>query len=324
MERPWESESVTLVTGIDESDCYEQSSYSAMLNIWEPVSPTEFRNCFGLIPESHVYCWSHWTYIEYLSSAVAGYFIIFGILPVRLLQFGYNWSLFIPSEILCKTLTFLFSWFRILPCWFIALASLDRYLCSSSSVTLRRWSTLPVSSCLIFCVTVFIGITQIPILIFYTIHQDPMICLGQPNSFQKLNGIFLLIIWSLIPSLAMLIFGLLTIRNIQKSAQRAFDHDMINRRQKRIKHVDRQLVQITLVQSILFGTTSAAGAIGGMYNVIDSNLRKDPLSLAVQGLTGNVLSFIGLLSPCMSFYLCTLSSQLFRRELVHLLSYRNR
>ncbi|CAF1122845.1 unnamed protein product [Adineta ricciae] len=257
-----------------------------------------------------------------LASAVAGYFIIFGILPVRLLQFGYNWSLFIPSEILCKTLTFLFSWFRILPCWFIALASLDRYLCSSSSVTLRRWSTLPVSSCLIFCVTVFIGITQIPILIFYTIHQDPMICLGQPNSFQKLNGIFLLIIWSLIPSLAMLIFGLLTIRNIQKSAQRAFDHDMINRRQKRIKHVDRQLVQITLVQSILFGTTSAAGAIGGMYNVIDSNLRKDPLSLAVQGLTGNVLSFIGLLSPCMSFYLCTLSSQLFRRELVHLLSVR--
>lgn len=199
---------------------------------------------------------------------------------------------------------------------------LSRYLCSSSSATLRRWSSLSVSSYLIFFVTVFIGITQIPILIFYTVNQHPMICLGQPNSFQKLNGVFLLVLWSLIPSLAMLIFGLLTIRNIQKSAQRAFDHDMINRRQKRIKHIDRQLIQITLIQSILFGVTSAAGAIGGMHNVINNHLRRDPLSLATQRLTGNVLSFVGLLSPCISFYLCTLSSQLFRRELVQLLSIR--
>ncbi|UJR32520.1 hypothetical protein I4U23_019982 [Adineta vaga] len=261
--------------------------------------------------------------VRYLiASAVSGYLIIFGILPVRLLQFGYKWSLFVPSDILCKTLTFLFSWIRILPCWFIALASLDRYFCSSSSTAVRRWSSTHVSSWLIPLVTIFIGITQIPMLIFYKVNRHPLICLGQPNSFQKINGIFLLIIWSLIPSLTMLIFGLLTIRNIQQSAQKAFGHDIINRRQKRIKNIDRQLIQITLVQSIFFGLTSAAGSIGGMYNVIDNNLRKDPLSLAIQGFTGNVLSFVGLLSPCMSFYLCTLSSRLFRRELAQLLCIR--
>jgi len=48
----------------------------------------------------------------FLASAIAGYFVIFGILPVRLLQLGYNLSLFIPSVGLCKILTFLFSWIR--------------------------------------------------------------------------------------------------------------------------------------------------------------------------------------------------------------------
>lgn len=149
-----------------------------------------------------------------------------------------------------------------------------------------------------------------------------MICLGQPNSFQKLNGIFLLIVWSLIPSLAMLVFGLLTIRNVQLSNKRALGQQIVGLRHKRIRNLDRQLFQITLAQSILFGLTSAAGAVGGMYNVIDNDLRHDPVTLARQGLAGNVLSFIGLLSPCISFYVCTLSSQLFRGELANLVQAR--
>ncbi len=167
-----------------------------------------------------------------------------------------------------------------------------------------------------------IGVTQIPILIFDTINPQPTICLGQPNLFQKLNGVFILIVWSLIPSLTMLIFGLLTIRHIQQSARAVAVQTIANRRQKRTQSIDRQLIQIILIQSILFGLTSAAGAIGGMYNVIDDNSRKDPLTLAKQSFVVNVLSFIGLLGPCMSFYLCTLSSQLFRRELMNLLHFQ--
>ncbi len=170
--------------------------------------------------------------------------------------------------------------------------------------------------------TVLVGLTQIPILIYYVINPQPIICLGQPNLFQKLNGIFIMIVWSFIPSMTMLIFGLLTIRHIRQSTQRITDQNHTNRR--RTKFIDRQLIQITLIQSILFGLTSAAGAIGGMYNVIDNNTRKDPISLAIQGFIGNILSFVGLLSPCMSFYLCTLSSQLFRRELAILFHLRQR
>jgi hypothetical protein len=50
----------------------------------------------------------------FLASAIAGYFVISCILPIRLLQLGYNLSLFISSVALCKILTFLFSWIRYL------------------------------------------------------------------------------------------------------------------------------------------------------------------------------------------------------------------
>ena len=48
----------------------------------------------------------------FMASAVAGHAVIFIILPVRLLQFGYGLSLFLPLVPMCKFLTFLFSWIR--------------------------------------------------------------------------------------------------------------------------------------------------------------------------------------------------------------------
>ncbi|CAF1424313.1 unnamed protein product [Adineta steineri] len=261
--------------------------------------------------------------VRYLiASSIAGYLIIFIILPLRLLQFGYNISLFVPSIILCKYLTFLCSWIRILPCWFIALASVDRYFFTSSSRILNSWSSIRASNCFIFLSIVFVGLTQTPILFYFTIDPQIMRCLGQPNSFQKFNGILIMIIWSFIPSLAMLIFGFLTINNTQKLAQNITDQNITKPKRKRTKFLDRQLIQITLIQSILFGLTSAAGAIGGMHNVLNNNLRKDRIALARQSQIGNILSFIGLLSPCISFYLCTLSSRLFRRKLIKLFHVR--
>jgi len=192
------------------------------------------------------------------------------------------------------------------------------------SLTLRGWSSIRISKFLIPLSILLIGITQIPILIFYTVNSQPIICLGQPNLFQKLNGIFILIVWSLIPSTAMLIFDLLIIRHIKLSVRRVGGDNIVNHRQRQAKFIDRQLIQIILIQSILFGLTSASGAIGGMYNVVDDNSRKDPLTLAKQNFVGNILSFVGLLGPCLSFYLCTLSSRLFRRELLNLFHLRQR
>ena len=44
----------------------------------------------------------------FLTSAIIGYLLIFINLPARLLQFGYNLSLFLLSMEMCKILSFLF------------------------------------------------------------------------------------------------------------------------------------------------------------------------------------------------------------------------
>jgi succinate dehydrogenase hydrophobic anchor subunit len=173
-----------------------------------------------------------------------------------------------------------------------------------------------VSNRVIPLTVLLIGVTQIQILIFYTISARPTVCLGQPILFQTINGLLILLIWSIIPFLLMLIFGLLTIRHVRQSTHLA------HHRYKRTRFIDRQLTQIMLIQSILFMLTSAAGALGGMLNVLDDNSRKNPLELAKQSFLGIILLFAALLGPCVSFYLCTLSSQLFRRELRDLLHRR--
>ena len=53
-----------------------------------------------------------------------------------------------------------------------------------------------------------------------------------------------------------------------------------------------------------------------MFNIIDDNIRKDPLALATQKLFVIILSSIDLYTPCVTFDLCTLTSGLFQRELL--------
>lgn len=82
-----------------------------------------------------------------LASTLASYGILYGTLPLRILQTAYNIDVFAYSVLTCQILTYLlncfrqavFCWkitkiksdifaFRVLSSWFIALASLDRYV----------------------------------------------------------------------------------------------------------------------------------------------------------------------------------------------------
>lgn len=68
------------------------------------------------------------------------------------------------------------------------------FFCSSLSIRVRRLSSIGVSNYLIPLSIVLVGITQIPIVIYYRINSQSIICLGQPNLFKKFNGILILIL----------------------------------------------------------------------------------------------------------------------------------
>lgn len=153
--------------------------------------------------------------------------------------------------------------------------------------------------------------------IFSEINPVAKIC-GGSSIFQKFNAIGILFAYSIIPSVAMLVFGLLTVNHARMSSRRLRTQINVNEGQRRIKSVDRQLIQLTLIQSVLFGLVSAVGACGGIFNIIDNGTAKDPVTLATQQFYASLLSNIGLFTSCTSFYLCTLTSGLFRREFLTL------
>lgn len=167
------------------------------------------------------------------------------------------------------------------------------------------------------------SLTKIPILIFYTINPATLVCSSLVILFQQLNTCLDLIVWSVIPSMAMFIFSYLTICHIRKSVRillttMSGTRTSTNEQQKRTKFIDRQFIRLSLFQSLLFGLTSACGAIGGLFGFLKSKTTSNVLERAQNNLINNILSFIGLFGPCLSFYLCTLSSQLFRSEIVKL------
>ncbi|CAF1339425.1 unnamed protein product [Adineta steineri] len=234
----------------------------------------------------------------FLASTVVGCCIVYGNLPLRTLQMGYQIDVFVYSLPVCKLLSFLTACTRVLPAWFITLACADRFLQSSSSATLRGWSSLRVTRLAIPSTTLLIGLMHIHILVYNTIVQSPLSCVG------------------------MLIFGLLTIHQYRQGKKRVAPTNTQNVRQKISRSTDRQLIQMMLVQSLVFGLTTSAASFSFLGSLSDVNSITDPIGAARKNLIKDVLFQFGFFGPCTSFYLFTLSSKLFRRELWKLFNRR--
>jgi phosphatidylinositol kinase/protein kinase (PI-3 family) len=116
----------------------------------------------------------------------------------------------------------------------------------------------------------------------------------------------------------MLVFGFLTIRHVRQGKMRVANRNTVNYRQQILRSVDRQLIQMMLVQSFVFSMTTCGPSIVNFYFISNVNLTTDPVEAARELLITTTFGFIGLFGPCTSFYLFTLSSKLFRRELKQL------
>lgn len=116
--------------------------------------------------------------------------------------------------------------------------------------------------------------------------------------------------------ISMLIFGLLIIRNIRQGKMRIVPQNQLQRYQKK---TDQQLIRMLLFQSFLFGLTTMAFSIGSLYVSITNTLKvKNSLEKIQDTLLTNTVNCISNISACLNFYIYTLSSQLFRRELINL------
>ena len=190
------------------------------------------------------------------------------------------------------------------------------YFSSSTTPTFRRWASISMTVRVIPLTILFISLAYIHVPFNYTILLPQPTCNFVSSSYQSFFSIWNLIFFSWIPSFSMLIFGLLTIRNVHQSKMRARSQNNLEENQKKIDH---QLIRMVIIQSFVFGSTSMAYAISQLYISITSSAQKiESLEKVIYNYVSIVGNWISLAGPCLSFYLFTFTSQLFRRELIEL------
>jgi hypothetical protein len=155
-------------------------------------------------------------------------------------------------------------------------------------------------------------------LVYYTIIPEYQQCDVESSTYAEFNSFCNLAMWSWAPSLGMFIFTLLTLRNVRQGKRRtAPQNNQIILRNSRWS-TERQLIQMTLGQCLALGLPTTAYSIGSLYVASKVNLQLNAAQEASETFLLSVLACTALLGPCLSFYLFTLSSQLFRRELLRL------
>ena len=201
--------------------------------------------------------------------------------------------------------------------------SISRFLCSSQSANLRGWSSLAVANRAIPLTSLSILVAYFHVPLYHAINIQQRLCFPIPGVYQTFFGIWNLIVFSVGPPTLMLLFGLFTIRHIRQSVSRIAPMNAQTSTQatalpKHRKRTDRQLIRMLLVQCVVFTVTASPTSVQYIYTSIRANMIVDNLQRAKDNLFYNIAGFVSWTGPCTSFYLFTLSSKLFRHELVRL------
>ena len=262
----------------------------------------------------------------FLAATCVNIFVVFVIFPFRISVGTFNTDPTVYNEPLCRIQVYIFSVIRALGLWFIALACVDRFFCSSSSTKLRSLSSNKVAQRAICGCTVFMIVIYIHYLIYYEIGLAPdqfgrltPTCIAQRGVYRTFAPLWNMVWYALLPTFLMLIFGLLTIANVRQSHRHVAPQNRQDQTQIRRNRLNNQLLKMLLVQVITILVTIAPFIVYRLRASLTSNVKSE-YQLAQENLFLQTATVVSLISPSISFYLFTLSGTIFRRELLRILS----
>lgn len=184
-------------------------------------------------------------------------------------------------------------------------------------MALRRWSSTRIASRVIPLTVLFVALIYLHLPFHYTIIFPQRTCTFESSDYQAFFALFNMVIWSWIPTVCMLTFGALILRHIHLVRQRVVPQNTAQRK------TDRQLIRMLFFQSFVLCSMTTTLAISSLYISITNGLRaKTDFEKAKDNYLNNVMNYVAITGPCISFYVFTLSSQVFRRELIKSFAHR--
>jgi hypothetical protein len=253
----------------------------------------------------------------FLSSTFYDLFVVFLILPVRILSIVYNINGANYNLGVCKIETYIFYVTRVIPIWLIVLACIDRYLHSSSSERIRRMSSLRSAKISSGILSIILLISYSHMLVYYEIanvtNQFGIItpqCNSQKGIYRNFLGLWHMVVSSLFPSFLMLVFGLLTLRNVRQRrhlVRRARENTAIRR-------TDTQLLRMLTAQVLVIIIATLPFCVFQLYSAFTSSFTKSTLRIAQENLAVQMTAMVTYFAYTSSFYLYTLTGTIFRKQ----------
>ncbi|CAF1139309.1 unnamed protein product [Adineta steineri] len=249
--------------------------------------------------------------------------VVFVIMPIRILSDGYNIDISTYNIVICKTEVYIFHVIRTISCWLIVLASIDRYFNSSAKVQIRRMSSLKIARIATAFISSLIIILYSPMIIYYDLTYSTngsgnivSTCNSRKGIDRSFDVFWYLILYSLFPSLLMLLFGFLTIINLRRHRQIVPVGPGNN---SVVRRTDTQLLRMLITQVFVIIIFTLPFCIVQIYGWYTASLVKDGLRLAVENLIYRVTGTIPYFAHISSFYMYTLTGTIFRKELIKIM-----
>jgi growth hormone secretagogue receptor len=255
----------------------------------------------------------------FLSSTCYDLFVVFLILPVRILSIVYNINGANYNLGVCKIENFTFYVTRVISIWLIVLACIDRYLHSSLSERIRRMSSLKSAKISSAIISIIVLISYSHMLVYYEIanvtNQFGSItpqCASQKGIYRTFLGLWHMVVSSLFPSFLMLVFGLLTLKNVRQRRQ------LVRRagENRAIRRTDTQLLHMLAAQVLVIIIATLPFCVFQLYSAFTSSFTKSTLRIAQENLAIQITSIVTYFAYTSSFYLYTLSGSIFRKEVL--------
>jgi len=138
------------------------------------------------------------------------------------------------------------------------------------------------------------------------------VCNSEKGIYRTFLGFWHMAVSSLCPSFLMLLFGLLTLKNVRERRQlvrRGGDNTAIRR-------TDTQLLRMLTAQVLVIIIATLPFSINQLYIALTSSLTKSTLRIAQENLAGQIAAIVTFFAHTSSFYLYTLSGTIFRKEVL--------
>lgn len=263
----------------------------------------------------------------FLISSVASLVSILAGLTTRMLA---GWAADLTSTInwLCQLRAFVLFVSRTMALWFLALASIDRWLSSSIDQERRRKSSLKNTYKSVMVITFVSMVLYTQILVCYQANMvnTPLKCYGKTESCRVVTDLSYALISIILPIVVMITFGLKTVSNVRHSYHRigvktACQPIRSSQNQAtRWKKTDYHLLLMLLVQTVLLCFFTLPQAIQKIYSTFTERHIKSSVQTAVENLIFNLLLLSTYFSSGIPFYIYTLfGGTLFRQALIDMM-----